>query len=165
MSQTWKTYEETWHGSKWGYLVVAIVLLVVISLLGAIFYLVGEGMRGIGLEPASVLFYTGVGALVIFVIVVVALKVGILAMASLVGFLGHIHGFLSVFWVLFKNIYVLIAAAILAFLLISAIFMASAADFQVSLTNPVVIGILIALLILFFPFAIFIVDLFSYEHE
>ena len=41
----------------------------------------------------------------------------------------------------------------------------SGVKFVIDLTNPVVIGILIALLILFFPFAIFIVDLFSYEHE
>ncbi len=165
MTSTWKTYDETWHGSKWGYVVVAAVILIVLSLLGSIFYLIGQGIKGTGIDAAAVFTWTGIGAIILFLIIVIALKAGILAMATLMGALGHVHGFLNIFWVLFKNVYILAVASVLVVALILALAGSAVAGIDISLTNPLVIGLLIVLLIIFFPLAIFLVDLFSYEHE
>ncbi|MBN1897087.1 MAG: hypothetical protein JW789_05220 [Candidatus Aenigmarchaeota archaeon] len=165
---TWKTRDETFHGSKWGYVVVALVIMILLSLLGSIFYLIGEGAKNAGVTSESVFTVsaatTGV-IIILLVIALIAIKVGWLAMATFIVFFTKIHVFLSIFWVLFKNIYILVFTLIMIIALVIGLGISAYTNIEISLTNPLVIGLLIFLLILFFPLAIFIVDLFSYEHE
>ena len=162
---TWKTRDETFHGSKWGYVVVFLVIAVVLTLLSSIFYLMGEGLRGMEIteETAGTYFLGGSAAIVvIFVLLIVFIKVGILALATVTGFFSAIHGFLTA---LFTNIYILVFTVVLIVVLLIALSGAVYANFEINLTNPIVIGILVVLLIIIFPFAIFIIDQFSWEHD
>jgi hypothetical protein len=165
MGHTWKTTDEAFHGSKWGYAVVALVIVIVLSLLGAIFYLLGEGIRGLDIDPASIIFSSGTAVGIIIIILIVVVKIGIIAAATVTGFLEFIHAILSRIWTLFSNIYLLILTIVLTLILLSSLFVVVYNEFPISLSNPLVIGILLLLLIIFFPFAIFLIDLFSYEHE
>ena len=168
----WRTRDETYHGSKWGYMVVAVVLLIVMSLLGSIFYLIGEGIRSLHVDSDSVLIYLGIIIIAVFILIILALiciKAGWLAYATFLAFFTHFYNFFlaiwNVIWALFKNVYVLVVGAVLAILLIATVALAVTSNLQISLANPLVIAVLIFLLVMFFPFAIFIIDLFSLEHE
>ncbi len=165
MSSTWKTREETFHGSKWGFVVIALVILIVLSLLGAIFYLIGEGIKGAAQDPSGIFFYSGTTLGLVIIAVLIAIKIGIIAMTSVSSFFGFIHGILGHIWALFTNIYLLVLTVILTIVLLVALFGAVASDVQISFSNPIVIAVLVLLLIIFFPFAIFLIDQFSYEHE
>jgi hypothetical protein len=166
MTVTWKTREETFHGSKWGYIVVALVIVLVLSLLGAIFYLLGQGIKkGLGTDPATIVFYGGVGVGVIALGLILAVKVGIIAAATVSGGLAIIHHFLGFFWTLFTNLYVLVIVIVLAVVLIFALVTAVQGHVEINLENPLVIAVLVLLLVMFFPLAIFLIDQFSYEHE
>lgn len=168
MGSTWKTREETFHGSKWGYVVVILVIAIVLSLLGSIFYLIGEGIKGMNFDEGTILSYSAVTVLVIvilFILALVFIKIGWLAMATLIGFFSHIHGFLAGIWTVFNNIYLLVLTIVLTVILLTALSAAIYTEIPISFSNPLVIGILVVLFILFIPFAIFIIDLFSYEHE
>jgi hypothetical protein len=161
MSLAWPR-EEAPHGTKWGYVVVAVVIMIVISLLGAIFYLIGEGIRKANIEGPAILLYTGIVVVIGIIIALAAVKVGWMAMATFTGFFTKIW---SLIWALFSNIYILIIAVVLMVIMISALFFSFVNSADISLANPVVIGILVVLLIAFFPFAIFLIDLFSLEEE
>jgi len=168
MGHTWKTKEETFHGSKWGYVVVVLVIAIVLSLLGSIFYLVGEGIKGMNLDGGTILSYSLATVLIIvvlFILALISIKVGWMAMATLVGFFSHIHGLLAGIWTIFSNIYMLVLTVILTVVLLLALSVAVYTEIPISFSNPLVIGILIVLFIIFIPFAIFIIDMFSYEHE
>jgi hypothetical protein len=153
----WKTKDETYHGTKWGYAVVALVIIVVLSLLGSIFYLIGEGMKTVELDPVSLVSWVAV----VVVIVVVLIILG-WALSPVYNFFA---GLWNVIWTLFSNVYLLAVVVILAVLLISFISMYALSDSPINLQNPLVVAILIGLFILMLPFAIFVIDLFSYEHE
>jgi hypothetical protein len=166
MTVTWKTREETFHGSKWGYVVVALVIVLVLSLLGAIFYLLGQGIKkGLGTDPATIIFYGGVGAGVIVLGLIVAVKVGIIAAATISGALAILQKFFGLFWTLFTNLYVLLVVIALSVVLILALFAAVQGHIEINLENPIVIAVLVLLLVMFFPLAIFLIDQFGYEHE
>ncbi len=168
MGHTWKTREETFHGSKWGYVVVVLVIAIVLSLLGAIFYLIGEGIKEFDLSDQAIFTYSVggvIGLITILIIVGLLVKIGVIAVAGFTGALMMVHKFLAVIWAMFNNIYLLVLAVILTVVLLLALSAAVYTDMPVSFSNPVVIGILIVLFIIFVPFAIFIIDLFSYEHE
>ena len=168
MSHTWKTRDETFHGSKWGYAVIALVIAIVLSLLGAMFYLIGEGIRSMDLDGdviTTYVLYIVIIAIVLFVIALIFVGVGWMAMGTLTGFFMHIHAFLGLIWTLFNNIYLLVLTIILTIVLVVALSAAVYSEMPISLSNPIVIGILIVLFIIFIPFAIFLIDMFSYEHE
>jgi hypothetical protein len=167
MSQTWKHREETYHGSKWGYAVVALVIVVFLALLGSIFYILGQGIKSMsGMEPATIVFYTGVGVGVGVLVIIVLVKLGIIAAATVMFvYTGLKTLILAPIWTLFTNIYLLIVVLIIAAILVFAMFTAAQGHVEISLANPVVIVVLAVLLILFFPLAIFLIDQFSYEHE
>jgi len=165
MTSTWKTKDETYHGSKWGFAVIALVIFIVLSLLGAIFYLIGEGIKGIQQDPSILFFYSGTTLGLVIIAVLIAVKIGIVAMTSVTTVLGFIHGILGHIWALFYNIYILVLVIILTIILLVVFFGAVASDMPISFSNPIVIAALVLLLIIFFPFAIFLIDQFSYEHE
>ncbi len=153
----WKSREEAYHGSKWGYAVVALAIIIVLSLLGSIFYLVGEGVKTTEIGPGALAAWVAV----IIVIVIILIILG-WAFSLVYNFFASLW---SAIWSLFSNIYVLVFFLIIAVLLFYFVSVTVSGTPQISLANPVVIGVLIALFILLLPFAIFIVDLFSYEHE
>ena len=168
MTHTWKTREETFHGSKWGYVVVVLVIAIVLSLLGSIFYLIGEGIKEIDLDGGSILTYSGVtvaAIVLLFILAIILIKVGWLAYATFIAFFAHIHAFLAGIWSIFNNIYLLVLTIVLTVILLTALSAAIYTEIPISFSNPLVIGILIVLFILFIPFAIFMIDMFSYEHE
>ncbi|MFH0956277.1 MAG: hypothetical protein V1813_00280 [Candidatus Aenigmatarchaeota archaeon] len=166
MTVTWKTYEETFHGSKWGYVVVALVIVIVLSLLGSIFYLLGQGVKkGFGADPATIVFYGGVGVGIFALGLLVVVKLGIVAAATVAGGLAIIQKFLGLFWTLFTNLYILLVVIALSAVLIFALFTVVQSQIQISLESPLVIAVLVLLLVMFFPLAIFLIDQFSYEHE
>jgi hypothetical protein len=167
MSQTWKSREETYHGSKWGYVVVALVILIVLALLGSIFYLIGQSLKSFsGMEPATIVFYTGVGVGVGIIVLILLVKAGIIAAATVLYiYTGLKSLILMPIWTLFTNLYILVIVLIISAVLIFAIFTAVQGHVEISLQNPVVIAVLILLFFMFFPLAIFLVDQFSYEHE
>lgn len=171
---TEKSREEIWHGSKFGFIVIALVILIVISLLGSIVFLIGEGIKSIdvGIDAGTFFFWALliVGLIVLLVIIaLIFVKAGLIAMSALTHFFSHIFGFFtwigSIFSSLFSNIYILVVAIIVIIILVFAVAMAVTGNVSVDLTNPVTVVVLIVLLILFFPFAIFLIDLFSLEHE
>ncbi len=153
----WKTRDEAYHGTKWGYAVVALVIVIVLSLLGSIFYTIGEGMKTTQLEPWAVAVWVAV----VIVIVIILIILG-WALSPVYNFFA---GLWNVIWSLFSNIYLLTVIIILVILLISVMSIYLSGSAPVSLSNPIVLGILIAMFILIIPFAIFIIDLFSLEHE
>ena len=153
----WKTREEAYHGSKWGYAVVALVIFIFLSILCSIFYLAGQGIRSMNLSPTDALL-------------VAAAAIGAAAVLLLLAwFVAAVHSFimnvLKVVWTMFSNFYVLVIGVILAIVLFSALAGSVIYNLDVTLTSPLVIALLLALLILFFPLAIFIIDLFSLEQE
>jgi hypothetical protein len=161
----WKTREEAYHGSKWGYVVVAVVIMLVLSLLGSIFYLIGEGIKSIGFNPSDIFLYVGVIIAVLIVVFIAGwllVKAEWMVMSSVTGFFMF---FWKIIWALFSNIYMLILGVIITIVLLSALFITVSSNVQVTLTSPLTIGVLVALLIILFPFAIFIIDLFSLEEE
>lgn len=165
---TWKTREETYHGSKWGYVVVAIVIAIVLALLSSIFFLVGEGLRNIEINDQTIFTYSVGGAVVVIIVIVLLallIKVGIIALSAVTGVFMLIHKLLMIIWTLFSNIYLLVLTVILVVILILALSVAVYSSVEIDLANPVIIGILIVLLIIFFPFAIFLIDQFSWEHD
>jgi hypothetical protein len=153
----WKTKDEAYHGTKWGYAVVALVIIVVLSLLGSIFYLIGEGIKTVEFDPVSVVIWVAV-----IIIVVVALIILGWIFAPVYSFFT---GLWSVIWTLFSNIYLLVVVVVIAVIFIAMLSMYAIGGSPISLQNPLVIALLIGLLIVIMPFAIFIIDLFSYEHE
>ncbi|MBN2330468.1 MAG: hypothetical protein JXC85_01510 [Candidatus Aenigmarchaeota archaeon] len=153
----WKTKDETYHGTKWGYAVVALVIIVVLSLLGSIFYLIGEGIKTVQLDPVSVIAWIAV----IIVIVIVLIIMG-WALSPVYNFFA---GLWNVIWTLFSNVYLLVVVIIIAAVFISMISIYAMGESPISLQNPLMIALLIGLLIVIMPFAIFLIDLFSYEHE
>lgn len=169
---SWKTRDETFHGSKWGYVVVALVIIAVLALLGSIFYLMGEGMKNMNLDSQAIFSYSALTVIIILLIVFALFmlaKVGIIAISVVSGIFSPLYAFLAwiwgIIWTLFSNVYLLVLTVALIVIIITGLVMAVTAQVEINLTNPLVIGLLIVLLILFFPFAIFLIDLFSYEHE
>lgn len=153
----WKTKDETYHGTKWGYAVVALVIIVILSLLGSIFYLIGEGIKTVQFDPVSIVAWIAV----IIVVVIVLIILG-WALSPVYNFFT---GLWHVIWTLFSNIYLLVVVIAIAALFITMISIYAVGESPISLQNPLIIAILIGLLIIFVPFAIFLIDLFSYEHE
>ncbi len=153
----WKSKTEAYHGSKWGFVAVALIIVIVLSLLGSIFYLIGEGMKATELDP-------GGAAIAVVVVIVLVIILVILAwyFSSVFSFFA---GIWNVIWTLFSNMYVLVVFVVISALLLLSVYFTASASIEISLANPLVIGILIALFIMFLPFAIFMIDLFTYEHE
>lgn len=171
-SSTWKTRDETFHGSKWGFVVVALIIAVVISLLGGIFYLIGEGMKSVDLNPETIFSFSALTIAIILIIVFAAIllaKAGIFAISAVSAVFSPFYSALSTIWgfiwTIFANVYILILTIVLIAIILTSIATAVSFDIDISFNNPIIIALLIVLLILFFPFAIFIIDLFSYEHE
>jgi len=155
----WKTREEAYHESKWGYAVVAIVIMIVLSLLGSIFYLIGEGVKtsGITIDASAAV---ALWAIIIVIIIILIILAWIFSPVY-----GFFLGIGELIWAIFSNIYILVLAIILSVILLSVIAVSVSSNVPISLSSPVIVIILIILLILFIPFAIFIIDLFSLEHE
>lgn len=153
----WKTKDEAYHGTKWGYAVVALVIIVVLSLLGSIFYLLGEGIKTVEFDPVSVVTWVAV-----IIIIVIALIILGWILAPVYSFFA---GLWSAIWTLFSNIYLLVVVIVIAVIFISMLSIYAIGGSPISLENPLIIALLIGLLIVIMPFAIFIIDLFSYEHE
>lgn len=153
----WKTKDETYHGTKWGFAVVALVIIVVLSLLGSIFYLLAEGVKTVEFDPVSVVIWV---AIVIIIVIVLIIMGWVLAPVY-----SFFAGLWSVIWTLFSNIYLLVVVVVIAVLFISMLSIYAMGESPISFQNPLIIALLIGLLIVIMPFAIFLIDLFSYEHE
>ncbi len=153
----WKTKDETYHGTKWGYAVVALVIIVVLSLLGSIFYLIGEGIKTVELDPVSVFAWVAVVIIAVIVLIILGW-----ALAPVYNFFASLWG---IIWTLFSNIYLLVVVIVIAVVFISMLSIYAMGEAPISLQNPLIIALLIGLLIVIMPFAIFLIDLFSYEHE
>ncbi len=194
---TWKTRDETFHGSKWGYVVVALVILVFLSLIWIIFAAL-RGYPFVELIPTSTaglliivfgLFMFLAGAKEIFIggaawsstlafnptIIVVFLSlllatfffvsgvsgqvmllmVGIIIIISVILMLKGMLSFLANPW----------ATLLFAFSIMIYVAIVFLVGSSIPTANILIALLAFVLLAAFFPFAIFIIDLFSYEHE
>jgi len=186
---TWKTREEAYHGTKWGYVVVALVIGIILFLIWTIF----AALKGYPfieyLSPS-----TGVFIVLVFIFfVLIAGKEAPLALVSnpfilamliilplaaffmvigvgttylaagtiillvllLILSLKHIIAISASSWFTLVVILTLIVFVSFLFLLGS----------NIPTANIIIAIIAFLLLVAFFPFAIFIVDLFSLEEE
>ncbi|MCD6496056.1 MAG: hypothetical protein J7K54_02180 [Candidatus Aenigmarchaeota archaeon] len=196
MTHSWKTYDETFHGSKWHLVIVALVILIFLSLIWVIFAAL-KGYPFAELIPAG---STGMIILIFLLFFALSGKVFISAgSSSAVSLLSNPVSMALVIalvviafflitgmeaWVMFLIVLVIIILtallsltgilAVTANLLATLVFAFSIAvyigiAFLVGSNLPtanIIIAILaFILLVAFFPIAIFLVELFGWEHE
>ncbi len=196
MGHTWKTREETFHGSKWGYAVVALVIGIILFLMWTIFAAL-KGYPFIEFLPPSTavffgmmfLFYALLGGSVVITggktwtlslvgnpfVIAIFTVLGASMLLVLLGGSAMIIAVAAVLLMIILFIFawrgiIIIAASGLATLVfivsivvyISIIVMLG---YTIPTVNVIVALLAFVLLLIFVPFAIFIIDLFSYEHE
>ncbi len=195
MSQTWKTREETFHGSKWGYVVVALVIFIFLFLIWTVF----AALRGYPfieiLPPSTALFFGSIFILYALVTgsVVTAGKmwslplagsplfvaiITVLAIAAIFVIMGSSAIILAVAAVILLVVLILLAwrsviamatstlaTIVLIILVLSYVSILIMLGYSIPTINVIIALIAFALLLIFTPFAIFIIDLFSLEHE
>ena len=135
---TWKTRTEAYHGTKWGYAVIALVIVCFILILGVLMLSIQGKMPILNISAWALLL------IVVVILIFLYLTIG----STLVSLSIAASKYLAI---------VLILAAIL--LTINILLVGT------SISNIVLIVLCIALLIVFIIAGPFIIDLFSYEHE